>query len=437
MSKQNKIKKKYLVTSISNGDINFKFLDSMLNYCRHNNAKLIICPTKNFNKNTSEELQIALGEYLSFGDVKLNKNIKIVNLRQSEFVTDQTAGLESNMSLILPGITQRMRTRARQVSHTPYPLIFQVSGSINNKPKNYISKSQYKAAENWVTGAVVVDTIKSGRFHLRNVEFDGDGFQDLGEYYSPENVVDKNIAGLVLGDLHPGEECPVVMSATYKIIETLKPETLVLHDYFNGHSVSHWTENNRIARATTNECLSSEGEYASNLINSLAKKVKTCIMIYSNHPEFLNRWISTEGRTIASQNLRLFLELSLALLDRLNPVEILLKKFNKLSNCIFLKEEDEYRICGIKVSNHGHKGTNGARGSVNSATKDEIQGHTHSPQITKSKGAYIVGTSTHLSLMYTSGQSASTWLNTHCLVFKNGKRQLIHIIKGKFGGKYE
>lgn len=52
----------------------------------------------------------------------------------------------------------------------------------------------------------------------------------------------------------------------------------------------------------------------------------------------------------------------------------------------------------------------------------------NSPSI--EKGCYQVGTSTHLSLGYTKG--LSSWLNTHCVVYDNNKRQLIHIIDGEY-----
>jgi len=57
-----------------------------------------------------------------------------------------------------------------------------------------------------------------------------------------------------------------------------------------------------------------------------------------------------------------------------------------------------------------------------------VIGHTHSPGI--SEGCYQTGTSSLLKLGYTSGPSS--WLNTHCSVYSNGKRSLISIIDGKW-----
>ena len=57
-------------------------------------------------------------------------------------------------------------------------------------------------------------------------------------------------------------------------------------------------------------------------------------------------------------------------------------------------------------------------------------GHVHSPGIYQ--GAYGVGTSSRLRLEYNAGPSS--WLNTHGVVHQNGKRQLIHVVNGRWHG---
>ena len=83
------------------------------------------------------------------------------------------------------------------------------------------------------------------------------------------------------------------------------------------------------------------------------------------------------------------------------------------------------------MSYHGDQGINGARGSAVSFTQigtKSIIGHSHSPCI--NKGVYQVGTSSRLKLEYTHG--ASSWLNTHCIIYANGKRTLINVIDGEW-----
>jgi hypothetical protein len=80
---------------------------------------------------------------------------------------------------------------------------------------------------------------------------------------------------------------------------------------------------------------------------------------------------------------------------------------------------------------HGHYGPNGSRGNLKSFRRigvKSVTAHEHSPGI--DEGAYRVGTSTPLSRGYTHGPS--NWLNTHALIYPNGKRTLINIIDGRW-----
>jgi len=98
----------------------------------------------------------------------------------------------------------------------------------------------------------------------------------------------------------------------------------------------------------------------------------------------------------------------------------------------FLARDESFRIHGIELCLHGDRGLNGARGSAKSLSKigaKIVIGHSHTPCI--EKGAYQVGTSTRLNLEY-NRDGPSSWLNTHCIIYKNGKRALINIINGRW-----
>jgi len=62
--------------------------------------------------------------------------------------------------------------------------------------------------------------------------------------------------------------------------------------------------------------------------------------------------------------------------------------------------------------------------------KISLTGNSHTPCI--EKGVFQVGTSTRLRLEYTFGPSS--WLNTHAVVYPNGKRSLLHVIEGEWKG---
>ena len=105
-----------------------------------------------------------------------------------------------------------------------------------------------------------------------------------------------------------------------------------------------------------------------------------------------------------------------------------------MSRVIFLKRDQAHMIKDIDVSQHGDLGPNGPRGSVRNLHKmgvKNIIGHSHNPGI--KYGTYQVGTSTG-RLEYTRGPSS--WLNTHCVIYPNGKRSLISIINGQWRGLF-
>ena len=84
---------------------------------------------------------------------------------------------------------------------------------------------------------------------------------------------------------------------------------------------------------------------------------------------------------------------------------------------------------GVEIGMHGDRGPNGSRGSARNLRRigvKSIIGHSHSPAI--EEGCYQVGTSTRLRLEYNGGPSS--WLNTHCILHADGKRQLINIVGG-------
>jgi hypothetical protein len=93
----------------------------------------------------------------------------------------------------------------------------------------------------------------------------------------------------------------------------------------------------------------------------------------------------------------------------------------------FLNEDEEYRVKGVGLDYHGHRGINGARGTSMSFSNNNlalITGHEHTPKI--HPNGMVVGTLTKLKLGYTKG--ASSWLNANGLLYSSGKYTLLTII---------
>ena len=113
------------------------------------------------------------------------------------------------------------------------------------------------------------------------------------------------------------------------------------------------------------------------------------------------------------------------LIGKLPTLEIALSRVGNIpENFLFIKEDKEYRVRGVELAYHGHRGINGSRGtpaSFNRYNLKMITGHTHTPALYEN--GMCVGTSTLLKLDYTKG--ASSWANAHGILYRSGKYALV------------
>ena len=92
-----------------------------------------------------------------------------------------------------------------------------------------------------------------------------------------------------------------------------------------------------------------------------------------------------------------------------------------------LLRNEEYRVKGIGLDYHGHRGMNGARGTSMSFSNNNlamITAHEHSPKL--HPNGMVVGTLTYLKLPYTKG--ASSWMHANGILYSSGKYSLLTII---------
>jgi hypothetical protein len=153
------------------------------------------------------------------------------------------------------------------------------------------------------------------------------------------------------------------------------------------------------------------------------------LVVESNHDLFLSRYIGVENFLEDGQNSVFACKLFVATMNSKQPI---LKTAMEIigdipKNVRFLAEDEEYRVQGVGLDYHGHRGVNGARGSGASFDRYNLKlitGHEHTPKIYAN--GMVVGTSTKLKLDYTVG--AGSWLNAHGLLYNSGKYTLLTII---------
>lgn len=436
---------KFIITTAVMGcTVNKKFLKAINLYCKKNNAKLLILtcsdPAKNGQADTIDK---NLSENVLPYEVYLNDNLFVSSLKMSAKQIDPSRSVSrvghDSGSVIYASPKQRLETSSTAPGN--YPLVTMGTGAITNAEYDtdrYMSeRTAYLADLDHVMGALVVEVQDKKIFHFRQIQAEkGGSFIDLNKKYSPDGKV-TTIAGsaLILGDWHSGSTDPTAIAAWKELSSLIKPKYLILHDTFDGSSISHHEISNKILRAKKAESnkLNLEEELKLvtkdlEMVSSWADKV---ILVASNHDDWISRYVK-EGRFIEDpQNLRVAFKLGLAMLDGKNPFEYAIRDLYqcKAKNLKWLNINDSFKYGGHELGCHGHRGSNGTRGSLKSIEKALgacVVGHSHTPGILRK--AKQVGTSTYLEMHYNDGPSS--WLQTSCIINNNGSYQLITSVGG-------
>jgi len=442
--KFDKNKKRFIITWAQNDTpIHKNFIKNIEAYANYINADIHIIagryknPTSIFTDKNYETWDKEIIGYLDAGRHDIHKYVSIMSdIKIQPTAVDPMTGLQS-ITGINSCIFGSPKVQLETISVLNNPKVMMTTGACTIK--NYTdSKAGKKGEFHHTLGFSIIEIKNEDMFFLRQVTATDDGnFSDL--YY---NVIDgdvfqnKNIEGIVLGDLHYGEHDEKVFNKTLEFIKYIKPKNIILHDVFNGTSVNHHDLNDPIIQyqkeinGTNN--LKQEIE---NLLDGLSNfKDYNVIVVRSNHDDFLDRWIKNndwrKGPTM--KNSKEYLEYGQILLENKAPngiIQYLIKE--RYPQFQTLGRNDSFIVNGWEVGQHGDFGSNGSRGSLNQFRKMNtkiILGHYHSPS--RKDGAISVGTSTKLRLDYNLG--ASNWLQSHVIIHNNGKAQHIIFIDGEF-----
>jgi len=434
-------KKRFVITTaVTGAKVDTNFLKSIDLYCAKNKAQLLVLVSISDNKNTL--IDPALAKYsIIVNDTKINSNISILGIKNSAKRADPVTGLprvgQRNGTFISASPKQRLKYVATG-SNLPHALMSPGAITSPNYIKStvLIAQNDYVASNDHVMGAVIVELAEGGFYHFRQVQADKQGrFADMGRLYSPSSIANYAPEAMVLGDWHSGETDLQVASALDKLSVDTKTKSWIIHDAFSGNSINHHVKDKHLTKAkmAMENKLSLQDEldvFVQDLVDMSSKR--KVVVVKSNHDEFLDRYLDAGYYVTDYQNHKLALQLALHVLDGKNPLkEYFNSKVKATKHEIkWLERDESYQISDIELGQHGDVGSNGARGSavsMESAYGKCVYGHTHTPNILRD--AWCVGTTSKLKLDYNRG--ASSWLNTSCLVYANGQRQLINVINGK------
>ena len=384
---------------------NERLLESMETYVDTRAARLIILPMigQDARQDWTDQHPSVQEHEVEYGTRKLNERVQIEQFHVRPYQIDPVVGLrrfaDHNRTQVFASPKQRMQPIPDSLREHPKFLV--TTGAVTEP--NYATAEDTSAERrrlgtiakrDHVLGGLVVEVASREVFHMRHVTSNGTGaFIDLGTKYDGQEVTEGiRPDAMVLGDYHCGRTDPDVLTATYGMIDDLKPKRIVLHDFFDGHSVSHHVERDLITQGILQQVdlghtsLEQELRQCNEELNILADKTDEVAVVMSNHHEFLWRYLN-EGRFVKDkENARFAFKLAshMAEKDENDPVEFGIRMMGNLArNIRFLKRTDDYKVRGYQLGAHGDKGVGLGYGSMTSKENDfgqSVSGHVHKAQ---------------------------------------------------------
>lgn len=446
-----KLGKRFVITSVQNNtDTNIDFLNSLELFCQHNYAELIVIPLtyeENLYSNLTWDIE---DKYIVRDTFSINNMItvlgdmNVIATAQNPISTLET--LSKGTSLIVPH--NQLQMKSLPVTGKSNSVLLCSTGTISEKnyPQN---KTGRKALFNHSNSAIFLD-FESDMYHLRVLNGDqNNGFYDVTGHYQVDTfdpVV--YVEALITGDEHAIVCSDEVMAATYtnsdSIVNVLKPKIIVRHDVLDCFTISHHHAKDHFIQYSKfamgfNKIEDELNETIKFIVDTTPFFSET-YLVSSNHHDHLKRWLTEADPKKEPWNAKIFHKLTLMMLEEIDntvgisnpdPFKLYCESLDIDCDINFVGRTESLKVADIELSNHGDKGANGSRGSLTQFSKlaDKVViGHSHTPGI--DKGAYSVGCCTTKELEYVAGPSS--WMNTHCVIYPNGKRQLINIINGKW-----
>ena len=444
----------------NNTNVHTQFLESLKQCVKHRDAELVVQPIHYYNPtrrpasgsdddDTRKWWDPAVVPYLVNTRLAFHKNITFLgDIRIQPTASEPLTGLEgfTGAESTIVGHT-KLQFKAVPTPGHKMAKVMTTTGAVTRA--NY-SDSRAGAAGKFhhTLGAVIVE-VDGPFFWLRHLNANGRGeFTDLDVRYTPEGAFEAPCpAALVLGDVHVDAIDKTVEAATFGpagLVETLKPENIVYHDLCDGYAANPHSRKNPFTavgkiRAAMND-VEAETRRAIKWAKNMTPPWAKGWIVDSNHDRFLSRWLADTDWRDDPSNAEFYLETALAVVrsaimkpggvQYVDPFRYWVVRY-QIPNvrCV---PDDGWRFAGIEMGMHGDEGPNGVRGTIRNIRRIGVKsviGHSHSPGV--NEGAYQTGTSSLLSMEYNKG-APSSWLHTHCVVHRDGKRQLVTVVDGRY-----
>ena len=429
--------------------------------CAHRNAGLVVLPMRYKNptsswkgsQENSEHWDRLVTEYLTSMRHELNQYLTVLgNIKIQPTAADPLTGIEpvTGGSSAIVAHT-KIQTRTVATPQNRMAKLLMTTGACTQQ--NYSDTRAGRVGEfHHSLSGLIVEVVNSKRFHVRRVHFDTKTLSATdamrGERYYRDRVVTAPRAlALVTGDWHDPFTDEKVIKATFGpggMVEVCRPQHVIYHDSTDGYPVNPHHGNNPFMRVAKRQSgLDSVRTSLESLRDFIAEhtvKDTSNVVVTSNHDDFLTRYIVNSDWREDPANAEWYLETALQMVRNTkltkrgteypNAFVYWMRRYG-LPQTRVLDEDESFMLANVELGMHGNKGPNGARGSIRNLRRIGVKsviGHSHTPG--EDEGSTQVGTSTGLRLEYNSGPSS--WLQAHCALNDDGKRQLAVIVDGHY-----
>lgn len=455
----------------SNTKLHEGFYNSLMEYCRFNDAELHVSRFT-YNKSNHGKKSVKPGSR------KVEDSDDLwFDPRLEPYFSDEA--MEITPTLVWCGELNILPTRVNPISGfqnytrrasciIPHAKMFMESVPTmkHDEPKfvyttgavtqrNYIQKAAGQKADfHHVFGAIVVEVAEDGTWWARQINADKNGeFYDLTTKYTPDGVSEEKhrVQAITHGDIHGWKLDQGVKATVFGpagVLDHLMPHEQFFHDTVdfmarNHHNIKdpHFWHKMYCdgTNVVENEFIRMGWFLACEAYRDWCKS----FVVVSNHDQAILHWLRNTTVPYDPANALLWHSLNLYVLREHergrepHPFKHLLTRtFKSAAQGTrrpapeFLLEDDSYLILDqIEAAVHGHLGPNGARGTprnIRGAGKVN-SGHTHSAGIFE--GVYTAGVYGKLDMGYNRG--LSSWSHSMVVTYPNAKRAILTIKNGK------
>lgn len=436
-----KKKKRYIISSAQTAcPVNLGFLHNMEAYAKFIDAEIGIIATRYRNptsifKSEGDIWATEVQPYLTANRQQLHPDLLLLaDLKIQATSPNPTSGVElfGGASSVIVG-SPIIEMKSVAVLPTQKQKFLHSTGSVTI-PSFTDTVAGGKAAKLHNYGCVIVEIENDNVVHIRNICAEEDGsFNDLIYRVSDGEVYEEDVETMVWGDSHFAQKDEQVTKAFRKVCGDLGVTTSVLHDVFDSQALNVHNLKNPIVQhqlmKAGNDDLQAELDQMYEELGWFEHNMIQTIVVSSNHDDMLDRAMHQGDWRDNLKNAVVFVDMLKLTLSGLAINGIIPFYINqRFKSIIALGTNDSYVKNGVELGLHGHKGSNGAKGSAKGLSKlsnPSIIGHSHTPSIVGD--CYQVGITCGMDHGYNSGLTG--WSYNSCTLNKHGKRQSITLNK--------